>query len=128
MILLIDTSTPVCKISFFDGEWRQDDMWRADRELANGLLGYIETNLKKYNKNWNDISGIGIFQGPGSFTGLRIGITVCNTLADSLDIPIVGSSGETWQKSALERLSKAENDRIVLPAYGSDARITKPRK
>ncbi len=128
MILLLDTSTPICKLSLIDGDNRLDDQWEAARTLAKGLLGYIEANLKKYNKNWSDISAIGVFEGPGSFTGLRIGLTVMNTIADSQAIPIVGGRGDNWQESVIARLKNNENDRIVLPFYGSEAHITAPRK
>jgi tRNA threonylcarbamoyladenosine biosynthesis protein TsaB len=128
MILLLDTSTPVCKLSFVDKDWRYDDEWEANRELAKGILDYLLTHLKKNGKTWADISGIVGFQGPGSFTGLRIGLTVLNTLADSEDIPIVGATDENWQMDGLARLEAGENDRIVLPEYGSEATITKPRK
>lgn len=128
MILLLDTSTPVCKLALIDGEWRYSDEWQADRELAKKLLEYLDEQLKKNGKTWQDISAIGAFQGPGSFTGLRIGLTVLNTVADAQGIPIVGEAGEEWQDKLLTRLHTVENDRIVLPFYGSEAHITKPRK
>jgi tRNA threonylcarbamoyladenosine biosynthesis protein TsaB len=128
MILLLDTSTPVCKVTFIDGTWRYDDQWQADRELAKGLLGYLKSQLEKNGKTWTDISAIGVFQGPGSFTGLRIGLSVLNTIADSEAIPIVGAQGDTWQTEVLAKLSRGENEKIVLPFYGSEANITKPRK
>ena len=128
MILLLDTSTPVCKLTFADGDWRYTDQWQADRELAKDLLGYLADQLKKNEKTWNDISGIVAFKGPGSFTGLRIGLTVLNTFADSEQIPIVGTGGDNWQDDGLKRLGASENDRLVMPEYGSEAHITKPRK
>lgn len=128
MILLLDTSTPVCKLSLVDGDWRVDDEWPADRTLAKGLLGYLHTNLQKNDKTWSDLSAIGVFEGPGSFTGLRIGLTVLNTIADSQKIPIVGGRGEQWQTDVLAKLHAGYNDQIVLPFYGSDAHITQPRK
>lgn len=128
MILLLDTSTSLCQLTFADNEWRYDASWEAGRELALGLLAYIERELKSQGKEFSDLSGIGVLKGPGSFTGLRIGITVLNTLADALRIPIVGESGEQWQKVALDRLAQGENDKIILPFYGSEAHITSPRK
>lgn len=128
MILLLDTSTPVCKLSLVDGEGRYDDTWQADRTLAKGLLQYIHSKLQEHNKIWSDITGIGVFAGPGSFTGLRIGLTVLNTLASSEHIPIVGSTADDWQAEVLGRLSIGENDELVMPFYGSEAHITQPRK
>lgn len=128
MILLLDSSTPVCKLSFVDGEWRFDDEWESGRTLAKGLLHYLQDNLAKNGKTWADISGIVAFKGPGSFTGLRIGLTVLNTFADSERVPIVGATGDTWQKTGLERLARGENDELVMPEYGAEAHITTPRK
>lgn len=128
MILLLDTSTPVCKLTFVDGEWRYSDEWQANRELAKDLLGYLKLQLEKNGKTWSNISAIGVFQGPGSFTGLRIGLSVLNTIADSEAIPIVGGLGEAWQDEVLAKLSRGENEKIVLPFYGGEANITKPRK
>ncbi len=128
MIILLDTSTPICRLSLIDGDSHFDDAWQADRQLAKGLLGYLHEQLATRGKTWQDITGIGVFQGPGSFTGLRIGMTVLNTLADSLNVPIVAEQGEAWQGQALTRLGNGDNDKIALPFYGSDAHITKPRK
>lgn len=128
MILLLDTSTPICKLSLSEGAWRFDNEWQADRELAKHLLRYLHDNLEKNGKTWGDISGIGAFMGPGSFTGLRIGLTVLNTIADAQKAPIVGAKGNDWQTEVLRRLKNGENDQIVLPFYGSEAHITKPRK
>jgi len=128
MILFLDTSTPVCKVSLVDGDWRFDDEWESGRTLAKGLLGYLQTTMQQHNKTWTDISGIVGFQGPGSFTGLRIGLTVLNTIADSESVPIVGATGDNWQAGGLARLSAGENDELVMPEYGAEAHITTPRK
>lgn len=128
MILLLDTATPVCQLVLFDDSWRQEAKWEAGRGLAKGLLGYIEAELGRQDKAFSDLTGIGVFVGPGSFTGLRIGLTVCNTLADTLEIPIVGETGGDWQNNAVTRLRQGEDEKIVLPLYGSEVRITAPRK
>lgn len=128
MILLLDTSTPVCKLTLLDGDWRHDDEWQAGRDLAKGLLGYLSHQLAGQSKTLADVAGIGVFAGPGSFTGLRIGLTVLNTIADAEGIPIVGSTADDWQADVLARLAAGGNDRITMPFYGSGAHITKPRK
>jgi tRNA threonylcarbamoyladenosine biosynthesis protein TsaB len=128
MIVLLDTSSPMCKLTLVDGERRYDNEWQADRGLAKGLLAYLRDQLKAQGKMFADISGIGAFAGPGSFTGLRIGLTVLNTIADAEGVPIVGGMGDNWQDDALKKLTAGQDQRIVLPFYGSDAHITTPRK
>ncbi len=91
MIVLLDTSTPVCKLTLVDGDSQVHDEWEANRELANNLLRYLREQLEKQGRSLGDITGIGAFEGPGSFTGLRIGLTVLNTIAAELSIPIVGA-------------------------------------
>ena len=128
MILLLDSSTAVCKLTLVDDGDRRDYEWQADRTLARGLLKYLDTTLIGYGKTWTDISAIGVFEGPGSFTGIRIGLTVMNTVADAQQIPIVGGRGDDWQGVVLEKLKLGKNEKIVLPFYGSEANITVPRK
>lgn len=128
MILLLDTSTPICKLILVAGDSRHEQTWEANRDLAKGLLGFLEQELHAAGVSWSDLSGLGVFQGPGSFTGLRIGMTVLNTMADTLAIPIVATKGEDWQGTAVSRLAAGENDRLALPFYGAEANITTPRK
>lgn len=128
MIILLDTSTAVCKLTLVEDDEQKHFEWQANRQLAKNLLKWLNDRLAEQGRTWRDITGIGAFLGPGSFTGLRIGLTVLNTLADSLSVPIVGATGEAWQSDALARLVNDENDRVTLPYYGSDAKITTPRK
>lgn len=128
MILFLNTSTPTCKVSFADGDWRVNSEWEAGRSLAKGLLDYLQTQLASQGKTWSDITGLVVFKGPGSFTGLRIGITVMNSLAYANHLPIIGEMGEQWQSVGTARLEAGEDDKIVLPEYGGEANITTPRK
>lgn len=128
MIILLDTSKPACRLTLVESDEREHYEWQSDKQLAKGLLSWLQIRLTARQKTWSDIEGFGVFMGPGSFTGLRIGLTVLNTLADSLKVPIVGAVGKSWQDDALARLVSNENDHIVLPFYGSDANITAPRK
>lgn len=128
MIILLDTSTPTCRLTLVRDGQSTTYEWQADRTLARHLLAFLRDKLAEQDAKIQDISAIGVMKGPGSFTGLRIGISVANTLADSLGVPIVGETGEAWQQQALTRLKAGDSDQIVLPEYGSEARITQPRK
>lgn len=131
MILALDTSTPVCQLSVYAHDAWHEYEWEAGRGLAKGLLGFIRESLSEYGDSEDfaaQLTGIVAFRGPGSFTGLRIGLTVVNTLASAKNIPIVGETGEEWRKTGLARLSANENDQLVMPEYGGEPHITTPRK
>lgn len=125
----IKTDAPLAEFFLYEGEeLRAKYAWQADRQLAFGLLGELESFLKKNGLAFSDVDGLFAFRGPGSFTGLRIGITVMNTMSYSLGVPIVGASGSSWYTEAVSRLQAGHNDEVIVPEYGAEARITKPRK
>jgi len=128
MILAIKTDTGTAELILCDaaGEIIAREEWQADRTLARDLLGHLEALLQ--NHTWSDLTGLIVFKGPGSFTGLRIGITVINSIAYAEHIPIVGTQGETWLSEGVKRLRNDDNDEIVLPEYGAPPRITQPKK
>ena len=67
-------------------------------EAKNGssqkLLSFIDEVLKKENTSIDQIKEICVATGPGSFTGLRVGVTVANTLGWALKIPVNGKNLE----------------------------------
>lgn len=133
MILLLDTSTAECRLTLAadnssDAITWYEYTWQANRELSRHLLSFIRDCLGRQQWEFSDIEAIGVMKGPGSFTGLRIGLTVMNTIASDRQIPIVGTSGDQWRQQALGRLSTGENDQLVMPEYGAAAHITMPRK
>ncbi len=110
MKLYLDTSTPTTVLKLDDKEYT----WDSGHNLAEKLLSFIHDKLQENNKDWQDISEITFMSGPGSFTGLRIGAAVVNTLASELNIPLKNHRGETVK--------------IILPDYGRGANIGTPRK
>ena len=129
MFLGIRTDSPEAELYLYDGEVESSSMkWQADRQLARELLGKIEGFITENKQTLQDVTGLFVFEGPGSFTGLRIGMSVLNTYAYAQTVPIIGARGENWREVAVQRLVKGENDRVVLPFYGADARITTPKK
>jgi tRNA threonylcarbamoyladenosine biosynthesis protein TsaB len=129
LILTIRTDKPQAEVGLFeDNNQIAYETWQAHRHLSETIHLKIEQLLKSQQKDWPDIKAIVCFKGPGSFTGLRIGLSVANSLAYGLDIPIVGGAGEDWRIPATDRLLKGENDKIVKPEYGLPVHITQPKK
>lgn len=110
MKLYLDTSTPETILKLDDKEYR----YNFDRALAEKLLKFIQDKLSENNATWQDLTEITFMSGPGSFTGLRIGASVVNTLAHELSIPLYDHKGEKVK--------------IIIPDYGRGANISSPRK
>lgn len=128
IILTIRTDKPEAEIGLYDGQKQLQYMvWEGHRQLAETLHTKIREVLENNNTAMSDISGIVVFKGPGSFMGLRIGMTVANTLAYSLNVPIVGET-DAWIEKGIERLLLGENEQVSLPEYGAPVHITTPKK
>ncbi|MBR3132067.1 hypothetical protein IKG33_01500 [Candidatus Saccharibacteria bacterium] len=110
MKLYLDTSTPETILKLDDKEYK----YTFANDLAEKLLEFIKDKLAENHKTFNDITEITFMSGPGSFTGLRIGATIVNTLASELNIPLYDHHHKSHQ--------------IILPDYGRPARISEPKK
>ncbi len=65
---------------------------KAKQKASQRLLPFIEEVLKKKNKTIKDITEIEVNTGPGSFTGLRVGVAVANTLGWVLGAKVNGKN------------------------------------
>ena len=98
MKLLIDTS---------DGErivvglGKQKFVADAKEEKSQKLLSFIDEVLKKQGKKMTDLSEIEVNVGPGSYTGLRVGVSVANAIGWSLGIPV---NGKNLQKGGATKI------------------------
>jgi tRNA threonylcarbamoyladenosine biosynthesis protein TsaB len=129
LIVTIKTDKPEAELGLYDATQQLAyHPWQAHRQLAETIHAEIKQLLTDQAKELADIQGIVAYKGPGSFTGLRIGLTVANTLADGLDIPIVSETSEDWQKHGIERLMDGQNEQQVVPEYGALPHITAPKK
>ena len=91
MILGIDTSAGQCAVAALapDGRaWRQAEP--MERGHAEALFPMIEAVLSMAEARLQDVKRIGVCTGPGSFTGVRIGVAAARGLALGCGIPAIG--------------------------------------
>lgn len=90
-ILNIETATKNCSISIAkDGETLLcKEMAEQGYSHAEKLHVFIEEALKEANLDFSDLTAIAVSQGPGSYTGLRIGVSAAKGLCYALDIPLI---------------------------------------
>jgi tRNA threonylcarbamoyladenosine biosynthesis protein TsaB len=89
IILSIDTtSNEIIKAGLTINGERYSIEQKLDRQKTQALLPMIEEMLKEKKIKLQDITEIKVNPGPGSFTGIRIGLTIANTLAFLLKVPL----------------------------------------
>jgi tRNA threonylcarbamoyl adenosine modification protein YeaZ len=117
MILVLDTSTrtPVVAIATPDGDVVSERRWASHHRHGEELLQNIDELLSEAGIAKRGLRAVVVGTGPGSFTGLRIGLATAKTIAYSLAIPIVGVSSTL-------ALAAAHGSAVVvtLPAGASD--------
>jgi len=93
MYLAIDTSTSTASLAIVqDNEVLAELTWRCEQNHTTQLLTHLAHLLNQAKLNLQSTEGIIVARGPGSFNGLRVGISTAKGLAFSLETPIVGIS------------------------------------
>jgi tRNA threonylcarbamoyladenosine biosynthesis protein TsaB len=103
-ILNIETATKNCSVALsLNGKMIVcKEIAELGYSHAEKLHVFIEEVLKESNVSFKDLSGIAVSQGPGSYTGLRIGVSAAKGLCYSLNIPLIAMD-------TLETLAKKIN-------------------
>ncbi len=91
IIINIETATEVCSVALgIDGNLIDIKETERDKSHASVLTLYIEEILHKNHINKKTIDAIAVSKGPGSYTGLRIGVSTAKGLGYGLNTPLIG--------------------------------------
>lgn len=95
LLLAIDTAATLCAACVYDAK-ADAELGRAVHDIGKGhaerLMATIDEALKRAGKAYADLDRIAVSIGPGSFTGVRVGVAAARGLALALKIPAVGVS------------------------------------
>lgn len=129
MILGLRTDSYDAELYISDGQdVLETKKWNPGRELSVQLLDEIKAISEKSGSTIHELQGVVVYEGPGSFTGLRIGVSVANALGYGLGVPVVSETGDDWLNKGLKRLQNTKKFTPVQPMYGADPHITQPKK
>ena len=129
MILMIRADSRDVYVGLWqDSSEKATESWEAGRELSGQILSVIEKLCDQAGIDWQGLTAIVVYEGPGSYTGLRISMSVVNALGSSYGLPVIGASGDNWRQDGLEKLQDKKGFTPVTPVYGGEVFTTKPRK
>ena len=121
--LAIDTATRHPTLALFDGNGMLGGVrqWTTQHRHGEELLQKLDELLQAANAKPTDLDALVVGLGPGSFTGLRIGLATAKTIAYSLKAPVVGvSTTEALALAAPEGDSREVDYAVTLPAGAKD--------
>jgi tRNA threonylcarbamoyladenosine biosynthesis protein TsaB len=125
MLVAIDTSTDYASLALHDGfQVQAEHTWRSPRRHTVELVPRLIAALEQLELSTSQLSGVAVARGPGSFTGLRVGLAVAKGLALSQGLPLLGVStldviaaAQGRGRHTLYAVLQAGRDRISVAAY-----------
>ncbi|GAB3291319.1 tRNA (adenosine(37)-N6)-threonylcarbamoyltransferase complex dimerization subunit type 1 TsaB [Pseudidiomarina andamanensis] len=88
-VLALDTSTEQCSVALKVGDTLVTRAAVTPREHSQRILGFVQEVLDEQNITLADLDALVVGNGPGSFTGVRIGVSVAQGLAFSHTLPVI---------------------------------------
>lgn len=127
MLLAIDTATRLMSLALHDGDnLLAEQSWQTDNRHTTELVPAIEHLLEITDRSISDLTALGVSIGPGSYTGLRIGVALAKGLATVHSLPLVGvttldtlAAGQPYYQSGsgLVSVVQAGRGRIIIKTY-----------
>lgn len=127
-ILAVDTATTSCSVALIsDRNLLAEEVYTAGRTHSRHLLSIIQGILDRCDVSPDELDGIAVTRGPGTFTGLRIGISTVKGMAMALDLPVVGVNSLAalayplaWARRPVAAMIDARRGEIYHACYGGN--------
>ena len=123
LLLLLETATGVCSVALSEGErMLAVRTSKEEREHASMLAVYIEEVMTEAGRQLSEIDALVVSKGPGSYTGLRIGIATAKGICFTLNKPLIAIDTPLAMASAYwhERKNELPAEAVMVPVI--DAR------
>lgn len=125
MLVAIDTATSYASLALHDGfRVRVEHTWESPRRHTVELLPRLVAALEQLGLNADHLSAVAVTRGPGSFTGLRVGLAVAKGLALARALPLVGvptldvvAAAQGRDRRPLCAILQAGRGRICVATY-----------
>ncbi len=125
MLLAIDTATRIASLALHDGaQVRYEATWEAGRRHTVQLAPRLLAALADLGAGPEDLTGVAVTTGPGSFTGLRVGMALAKGLAMARGLPLVGvptldvvAAAQGRDRRPLVAVLQAGRGRICVATY-----------
>ncbi len=109
-ILMIETSTECCSVALADGtQILASRVNETPRQHAAQLVPYIQEVLKESGVSADALDAVAVSEGPGSYTGLRVGVSTAKGICFGAGVPLIGI--DTLE--ILARQAEGRHDRII---------------
>lgn len=133
-VLAIDTSCGACSVAVYDGEAR-DIVASESRQMSRGhaeaLAPMVQRVMGEVEGGFPTIGRIVVCTGPGSFTGIRVGLAMARAMALTLEVPVIGVSTlvafaapllETPQSGVIGSVVDARHGHVYFQLFESGGR------
>jgi tRNA threonylcarbamoyladenosine biosynthesis protein TsaB len=121
LILHIETATDICSVALSEGD-QQLSLTESGQERSHARLlnTFIRQSVDKAGLSFKDLDAVAVSKGPGSYTGLRIGVSTAKGLAYALEIPLLASgtlenmASGILSHPSVKELASIHGDKLLL--------------
>lgn len=116
LILLLETATTTCSVALAHNGSILALKEVNERNIhASHITLFIEEVMHTAKKKYSDLQAVAISKGPGSYTGLRIGVSTAKGLCYALDIPLIGIDTIEAMASGFTESVNISNSSLLIP-------------